>query len=416
MSKSKVLFLMSGSIACYKACQVISRLIQNDLDVEVVASSAALKFVGEATLEGLTGNKVKSDLWARGQLMDHIHLIREADIIVSAPASANFINKIAHGVGDDLLSTLFLAHDFKKPWLIAPAMNTSMYLHPITQKSIGTLRNLGLQILETASGVLACGESGLGKLLDPDLILKEILTAISHKQFSKADSATVQSRPSLGINVLVTGGGTRVPIDEVRSITNTSTGKTAKQIVETLALLGASVTFLRSRNSLRPEDYKEGIEFVEFDTYEDFSKSFQKLLSKRFSWIIHAAAVSDFSIGKSSQKTGKISSIGPMSLPLKPTKKLVDLVKIKAPKTKLVAFKLTAGASPKNIQAAVKKLAKGSRADIIIHNDTTDITPKQHFFNLYSEENLSKRIEGSAELAETLAEIILGGKKNAIST
>ena len=174
MSKSKVLFILTGSIACYKACQVISRLVQADCEVQVVASPAALQFVGNATFEGLTGKSTISDLYAAGNVMDHIHLMRWADLIIVAPATANYVNKIAQGVGDDLLTTLFLAHDFKKPFLLAPAMNTSMYLHPITQNSIRKLKEIGIEILETASGVLACGETGFGKLLDPELIQKEI--------------------------------------------------------------------------------------------------------------------------------------------------------------------------------------------------------------------------------------------------
>ena len=119
---------MTGSIACYKACNLISKLVQNDYDVQVVASASALHFVGNATLEGLTGKPVIHDLFQSGNIMDHIHLIRWCDLVITAPATANFINKISQGLGDDLLTTLFLAHDFKKPYLIAPAMNTSMYL------------------------------------------------------------------------------------------------------------------------------------------------------------------------------------------------------------------------------------------------------------------------------------------------
>lgn len=117
MSKSKALVIMTGSIACYKACQVLSRLVQNNYEVQVVASASALEFVGNSTIEGLTGKPVISETHARGHAMDHIHLARWADLILVAPASANYINKIAQGVGDDLVTTLFLAHDFKNLFL-----------------------------------------------------------------------------------------------------------------------------------------------------------------------------------------------------------------------------------------------------------------------------------------------------------
>ncbi|PWU21736.1 MAG: bifunctional phosphopantothenoylcysteine decarboxylase/phosphopantothenate--cysteine ligase CoaBC, partial [Bdellovibrio sp.] len=150
--------MMTGSIAAFKACALLSKIVQSGATVQVAASAAALRFVGEATLEGLSGRPVAKDLWESGRAMEHIQLVRWADLIIVAPASAHFINRAANGVGDDLLTTMFLAHDFTKPFMIAPAMNTAMYLHPVTKGSITKLRELGIQVLETASGVLACGE------------------------------------------------------------------------------------------------------------------------------------------------------------------------------------------------------------------------------------------------------------------
>ena len=172
---------MTGSIACYKACSVLSKLKQNGHQVKTVMSEASQKFIGPATIEGLTGEAPITDMYASGQIMDHINLVRWADLIIVAPATANYINKISYGLGDDLLTTLFLAHDFKKPFLIAPAMNTMMYSHPTTQASIKKLKDMGVEILETASGVLACGEVGYGRLLEPDLILKEIELHLKNK-------------------------------------------------------------------------------------------------------------------------------------------------------------------------------------------------------------------------------------------
>jgi phosphopantothenoylcysteine decarboxylase / phosphopantothenate---cysteine ligase len=170
----KVLFFMSGSIAGFKACQVISDLKKLDTEIQVVASPSTFEFVGAASLEGLSGKPVISSLFESGKMMDHIHLMRWADIIVLCPATANTLNQFAYGSGDSLLTTFFLAHDFKKPFLVFPAMNTSMYEHPVTQRSIGMLKEMGLKIYATNEGNLACGEVGSGRMLEPFEITKQI--------------------------------------------------------------------------------------------------------------------------------------------------------------------------------------------------------------------------------------------------
>ena len=223
--KARVLVMMSGSISAYKVCHVLSRLKQAGHDVEVVASPWALKFVGEATIEGLTGHPVRKSMFGSGAHMAHISLIRWADVVIVCPATANTINKLATGVGDDLMTTLFLAHDFTKPWLIAPAMNSKMYHHPVTQSSVAKLRAMGCEILETASGVLACGEVGDGKLLDSELLLQEVLRRlpITARAEREGKPASPSAPPGRGQRILITSGGTEEPIDPVRSLTNTST-------------------------------------------------------------------------------------------------------------------------------------------------------------------------------------------------
>ena len=175
----RVLLLMSGSIAAFKVVQLISRLVQAPVgaEVEVVMTSAARAFIGEASLEGLTGRRVRSDTFAAGDHMDHIRLVRWADVVLAAPCTANTLNKLALGIGDDLIGTLFLAHDFSKPWLIAPAMNTRMYEHPTTRGSLDRLRGMGCTIVEGGSGALACGEIGAGRLAEPEVLLEAVLRA-----------------------------------------------------------------------------------------------------------------------------------------------------------------------------------------------------------------------------------------------
>ncbi len=174
--KKNVLFLLSGSIACYKACAVVSRLAQSGVAVQTAATPAALKFVGAATLEGLSGRPVFSDVFETGRALDHIELARAADLAIVCPATANTLNKLAAGIGDDPVSTLFLAWELgTKPWLVAPAMNARMWEHPATKASIDKLRSWGVRVIEPVDGPHACGEGGSGRLREPDDIAAEVL-------------------------------------------------------------------------------------------------------------------------------------------------------------------------------------------------------------------------------------------------
>jgi phosphopantothenoylcysteine synthetase/decarboxylase len=181
MSKPKILFQLSGSIACYKACNVISKLVQNNFEVRVACTKSALNFIGLSTLEGLSGNSVFSDIYETGKQMDHINLSKWADLAILCPASANQINSLASGLASDVVGALFLAFDLsKKPYLLAPAMNQQMYKHPATQESLTKLKSWGLTILPTDDGHQACGDEGPGRLLDPDQIFEAILSSLKN--------------------------------------------------------------------------------------------------------------------------------------------------------------------------------------------------------------------------------------------
>jgi phosphopantothenoylcysteine decarboxylase/phosphopantothenate--cysteine ligase len=422
MSKSKVLFMMTGSIACYKACHVISRLVQNNCDVQVVISPSALKFVGNATIEGLTGKTAISDMYASGNVMDHIHLMRWADLVLVAPATANFINKAAQGVGDDLLTTLFLAHDFKKPFLLAPAMNTSMYTHPATQKSLKTLTEMGVQILDSASGILACGEEGYGKLLDPDEILKLTFAALKKtpavvQTTATSAAAADRSKALSAVKILVTAGGTQEPIDTVRAVTNFSSGKTGIAIAEYLTSMGLDVTLLQSHGSAKSGTIENHDVFTSFASLNERMKHY--LSTAEFTHVIHAAAVSDYSVdtievdGKTLKpfEQKKVSSdADQLTIRMKRNPKIVDHLKeySKNKNLKVVAFKLTSHASDSEKSAAVEKLFKNSHADYVVHNDMTDIdiVHRTHKFTLISK---SERVvcEDLERLAAELTKICL---------
>ncbi len=180
--KPRLLILLSGSISCYKACFVISHLVQSGIEVRTVATPSALQFIGKATLEGLTGHPVASDMWESGRAMEHINLARWADLALVCPATANTINRLSAGMADDLVGSLFLAWEIqKKPWWIAPAMNVAMLNHPLTQASLQKLSNVGVRVLPTDSGPLACGEEGAGRLLEPGKIITEVLVQLGTK-------------------------------------------------------------------------------------------------------------------------------------------------------------------------------------------------------------------------------------------
>lgn len=417
MSKSKVLFMMTGSIACYKACQVISRLVQAGHEVQVVASPGALQFVGNATFEGLTGKSAISDLYAPGNVMDHIHLMRWADVIIVAPATANYINKIAQGVGDDLLTTLFLAHDFKKPFLLAPAMNTSMYLHPVTQASLRRLREIGVEILETASGVLACGETGFGKLLEPELILEALSKFTNPPDPAVTEIPSPAKSPVKPCRVLVTSGGTVEPIDDVRMLTNTSSGETGAHLAELLTDFGCEVHLLRA-GTAKTADTR--VAQSSYSTFHSLEKNLKFLLvNQNFDLVIHCAAVSDFSVSTleingQSYTPGefpKIHSTDQLTVHFKNNPKIVDEIKAfsRNKNLKLVAFKLTSKASEDERRQAVEKLRAHSKADLIVQNDASEIdkTKQEHRFNLYRNDGTKTPVDHIQGLAAELLQFCM---------
>lgn len=186
MSKSKILFKLTGSIACYKACYVISKLVSRGFEVQTVCTPEALKFIGPATLSGLTGKPVLSDVFESCKTISHVSLPKWADLAIICPATANIINQLAGGLAKDLIGSLFLAYDLKKPYLIAPAMNHRMFEHPATRASLEKLKGWNVKILETEYGRSACGDEGYGRLLDPEKIYQAIMKTLGHSHENPA--------------------------------------------------------------------------------------------------------------------------------------------------------------------------------------------------------------------------------------
>lgn len=411
LNKNKVLFKLTGSIACFKAAALISRLVQNDFEVQTVASSSALKFIGEATLEGLTGRKVLTDTFASGDLMGHINWAKWADLTIIYPATANTINKLANGVGEDLISTLFLAHSFKTPYLLAPAMNTKMLQHPATQESLKRLRSYGVEILEPGAGALACGETGAGRLIEPDEALKEIGKHIAVKRLSEKFNAQVGSSKK----ILVTLGGTREVIDGVRSITNTSSGRTGNVIAEYLSDVGHAVTAVCAASGSYPRNVDKVETFVTYSELQSVLKS--ELSAHSYDAIVHLAAVSDYSVesvevngeAQTPSRELKISSEANLRLNLKRNPKIIDELRSFSANENIqvIGFKLTSNATDEQAAEKVAALIAGSKSNFVVHNDVSQITSHAHPAVIVDNEgNLVARVQTKKELAEKLEQLI----------
>lgn len=176
-SESRITLQVTGSIAAFKAATLASLLVDSGAEVQVMMSEGARHFIGEATFEGLTGRPVLSDLFERGHAHDHINLVDRTDLFLLYPASANHITRLRTGLADDLMGCLFLANNFRKPWWIAPAMNSHMFGHPAVTDALGVLEDWGCRILPTDEGRMACGTTGAGRLLEPEAVEKLISEA-----------------------------------------------------------------------------------------------------------------------------------------------------------------------------------------------------------------------------------------------
>ena len=371
-----ILFQLSGSISCYKSCDLISRLVKEGHKVKVVATPSSLKFVGEATLEGLVGEKVFKNTFQSGSMMSHIELSRWCDMALLCPATAQTINGLASGTLSHLIGDIFLAYPFhQKPYYIVPAMNSFMLSHPTTQKSLKTLNSFhGVFILPTEKGSLACKEEGWGRLMATDKIYERI--------FEKKNKA----------KILITGGGTQEPIDAVRVITNKSTGKTATFLAENFQKDGYDVTFLKSK-AVRPSFVKREVSFTSF---KDLEKSLlYELTSQKYDFVFHLAAVSDYSFPKPETKSKIKSSSDNLHLTLKKNKKLLESLKNLSPSSQIIGYKLTVGEDKKE---AVGKLFSRGGVDFVVHNELSGILEDQHTFSIYENQTLSEVGRGRTKL------------------
>lgn len=303
MKKKTVVLGVTGGIACYKAAALASKLAQRGYDVEVVLTKNATEFIGPHTFESLTHNRAMVDTFDRNfqSHVEHVALADKADVLILAPATANIIAKAAHGIADDMLSTTILACDCPK--LVAPAMNTRMYQNPVTQDNLATLRRYGWEVIEPASGHLACGAVGLGKMPEPE----DLLEAVDH--------AVRYGKDLKGLRVLVTAGPTQEALDPVRFLTNHSTGKMGYAVARAAAARGAQVTLVSGPTGLKKPAYVETVDVV---SALDMFKTVQERAAGQ-DIIIKTAAVADYRPAAVSMEKIKKGDGQGMALPLERT-------------------------------------------------------------------------------------------------
>ncbi len=351
----RVIVGVSGGIAAYKAAELVRALQRQAVEVHVVMTAAAQKFVQPLTFAALTGHKVITSLWEEWDAgdaadeqngIDHIAEAQWADALVVAPATANILAKFAHGIADDFLSTLYLATT--APVMVAPAMNVNMWNHPATQANIEILRQRGVGIIEPGTGELACGMVGAGRMAEPEAIARAVLSALGRRH----DLA--------GEVVLVTAGGTREALDPVRFIGNRSSGKMGYALAEAARSRGAKVILISGPSSLHAPAH---CELVKVTTADEMRNSVLARMNEA-TLVIKAAAVADYRpVAVSAQK---LKRTGPMTLELAPTEDiLAEVVRRRRPGQLIVGFAAETENRMENGRA--KLLAKG--ADAIVVND-----------------------------------------------
>jgi phosphopantothenoylcysteine decarboxylase/phosphopantothenate--cysteine ligase len=346
---------VSGGIAAYKAAELVRALLRQQVEVHVVMTASAQRFVQPLTFSALTGHRVITSLWdeagseesqAEQNGIDHIAEAQWCDALVVAPATANTLAKFAHGIADDFLSTMYLATPAHV--LVAPAMNVNMWGHPATQANLDILRQRGVRVVDPGTGDLACGMVGAGRMAEPEVIASAVLAALNRR------------RDFAGEVVLVTAGGTREAIDPVRFLGNRSSGKMGYSLAEAAQSRGAKVILISGPTALHPP---ARCELVKITTADEMRHAVLERM-KDATLVIKAAAVADYRPAAVSEQ--KLKRSGPLTLELAPTEDiLVEVVRRRRTGQLIVGF----AAETQNVMenGRAKLLKKG--ADAIVVND-----------------------------------------------
>lgn len=357
-----ILIGVTGGIAAFKTLELIALLKKEDLNIVVIMTHSATHMISPEEFERASANKVYVELFEKEfdykrilktRTVDHIQLADSASLFAIVPATANTIAKLTHGVADDFLTTTALAT--KAPILIFPSMNVNMWHNPIVQENITTIKKHGLHVINPSEGPLACGYEGKGRLPDILEIKKEIMKFLTY------------SRSLQGKKIIVTAGGTREPIDDIRSITNKSSGKMGAALADECFLRGADVLLLRSKYAVEP---RYAIRQQTFETSADLFELIKNTI-RQHDCIFHTAAVSDFSV--QNKKKGKIPSNTAIRLSLIPSQKIIHEIKQWNPSIKLIAFKAEYGLQEQELLKKARIKMESSRADCMVANDVSKI-------------------------------------------
>ncbi|MCL4467873.1 MAG: bifunctional phosphopantothenoylcysteine decarboxylase/phosphopantothenate--cysteine ligase CoaBC [Deltaproteobacteria bacterium] len=350
LENKNILLGVTGGIAAYKSLELVRLLTKQNAVVNVVMTEHAEKFIGRMSFQALSGNPVLADTFdlASGVEIKHISLPDDASLAVVAPATANFIGKVAHGIADDLLTTMMLA--MTKPVLIAPSMNVHMYENRIVRDNIARLKQYGYHFIEPNEGWLACGYEGKGRLAEPDQIVEEIELLLTKKDFQ-------------GRHILVSAGPTREYLDPIRFISNPSSGKMGYAIAKAARMRGAEVTLVSGKVNIRPP---YGVHFIEVESAQQM---FEKINSffKKTDCIIMSSAVSDFTPSKTSpQKIKKTSEH--LDISLDRTKDILSAVAKNKEDRIIVGF----AAETENVEQFAREKLRQKNMDMIVANNVTE--------------------------------------------
>ena len=341
----RILLGVGGGIAAYKAAELVRLLMEQDHAVQVVMTSAAQKFITPMTFAALTGRKALTDLFAIEDAIEHISVAQQHDLLAVAPATADLLANLAHGLAGDFLTTLYLA--FTGPVVLAPAMNVNMWQHPATQANMETLRRRGHRVVDPASGYLACGMTGPGRLAEPEAIAAAI-------------AAELRRRSDLeGETVLVTAGPTEEPLDPVRFISNRSSGKMGYALAEAAASRGARVILVSGPVHLSAP---RNVEIIHVRTAIEMRDSVMQNLSEA-GIVVKAAAVADFHLSKvPTQKVKKTAAR--VSLELDPTPDILAEIGRRKGDRLLVGF----AAETQNLIQEGRRKLESKNCDMLVAN------------------------------------------------
>ena len=374
MKDKKIIVGVTGGIAAYKTAELVRLLVKADAITRVAMTKNATRFVTPLTFEALSGNRVIWDMWAReGHGIDHITWGQGADLIIIAPATANFVSKVSHGIADDFLSTMVLAATARI--LVCPSMNSRMFMNPAVQDSLRVLKERGLTVMEPGEGELACHTDGPGRLPEPEEIVEHAWILISKQDLS-------------GLRILVTAGATAEPIDPVRYITNRSSGKMGYALARAARRRGASVTLVSGPTSLMPP---YGVVFRTVKTAEEMRQSVFEA-RPGCDIIIKAAAVSDYRPKDSARH--KIKK-GPESLALDLVKTPDILAQLGKTKKDFPCVLVGFAAETEDLLANAKEKLRAKNLDMIVANDVS-----RNDAGFATDTNVVKMIYGDASVED----------------